>query len=89
MAAVQLGDRRHHGLGDLAGGLFDADELGVDLGHVVRLESGLGVSEDAFDILLVVWREVFAEFDKSSAMQLTVMTKEASDLAVKKPAKKK
>lgn len=31
----------------------------------------------------------FAEFDKSSSMQLTVMTKEASDLSVKKPAGKK
>lgn len=31
----------------------------------------------------------FAEFDKSSARQLTVMTKEASDLSVKKPAAKK
>jgi len=31
----------------------------------------------------------FAEFDKNSSMQLTVMTKEASDLSVKKPAGKK
>ncbi|HSI16036.1 MAG TPA: hypothetical protein VK961_28565 [Chthoniobacter sp.] len=31
----------------------------------------------------------FAEFDKSSSTQLTVMTKEASDLSVRKPAGKK
>jgi hypothetical protein len=31
----------------------------------------------------------FAEFDKNSGRQLTVMTKEASDLSVRKPAGKK
>jgi hypothetical protein len=34
-------------------------------------------------------KSAFAEFDKNSGHQLTVMTKEASDLSVRKPAGKK